>query len=300
MTLLVVSRIIGNCFYSIKVIMLKDYLKTLPQFILPKHALTHLASIMASIKNPAIKNRLIHRFIKTYGVDMNEAIRVKPEQYLDFNDFFIRQLKPECRPLAKADVVSPVDGAISEIGYIKKGHILQAKKRFYTVKELLASDDQMSEPFNEGSFATLYLSPKDYHRIHMPIDATLEKMIYVPGKLFSVQPTTARIVPQLFARNERLVVFFTTKVGPMTMVFVGATIVGAIGTRWHGDLRRSKKKQIIPCATDTFIKQGDEVGYFKLGSTVILLFAHSNEVKWLESLKSGAQIQFGQEMAKIC
>jgi phosphatidylserine decarboxylase len=279
--------------------MFKDYLKTMPQLILPKHGLTHFAGFMANVKAPAIKNWLIHDFIKRYGVNMAEACEENPESYACFNDFFIRHLKPECRPLAKADIVSPVDGSVSELGAIKDGQIFQAKGRYYTVAELLASG---SGEFNKGSFATLYLSPKDYHRIHMPIDAQLKKMIYVPGKLFSVQPTTARVIPHLFARNERLVCFFETKLGPMAMVLVGATIVGAIGTRWHGDLKRSKQTQHLDLSflpeADTFIKQGEEMGYFKLGSTIVLLFADGKKVHWQESLHAGSSICFGQALGR--
>ncbi|MFV0820093.1 archaetidylserine decarboxylase [Legionella micdadei] len=283
--------------------MLSDYLKTMPQFVAPKLTLTHFAGFMANVQIPLIKNALIRLFIQQYGVDMSEAKEENPEAYSTFNDFFIRHLKPECRPLAQADIVSPVDGFVSELGAIKKGHILQAKGRYYTVSELLACDAGLSKKFTQGCFATLYLSPKDYHRIHMPLDAKLVKMIYVPGKLFSVQPTTARVIPHLFARNERLVCFFETKAGPMAMVLVGATIVGAIGTRWQGDVKRSKHKRHIDFAefnnSTTLVKQGEEMGYFKLGSTVVLLFANSEQVHWLNHLRAGDKIRYGQAFGKI-
>ncbi|KTD36448.1 phosphatidylserine decarboxylase [Legionella nautarum] len=278
--------------------MLSDLLKTLPQFVAPKHSLTHLAGLMADVKIPIIKNGLIQAFIQQYGVDMSEAKEQSLNAYSCFNDFFIRHLKPECRPLAQADIVSPVDGSISELGPIEKGQILQAKGRYYTVAELLACEAGLSEKFTHGRFATLYLSPKDYHRIHMPIDAKLTEMIYVPGKLFSVQPTTARVVPHLFARNERLVCFFETKLGLMAMVLVGATIVGAIGTRWQGDIKRSKQKRYFNFAelkeSETLVKQGEEMGYFKLGSTVVLLFADGKRVHWLDHLRAGDTIRYGQ------
>ncbi|MBA2652039.1 MAG: phosphatidylserine decarboxylase [Tatlockia sp.] len=279
--------------------MLTDHLKTIPLFILPKHGLTNFAGLMANIKISAIKNWLIRDFIQRYEVNMAEASEENPENYSCFNEFFIRHLKPECRPLAKADIISPVDGSVSELGQIKEGQILQAKGRYYTVAELLACDAEQSRQFNKGCFATLYLSPKDYHRVHMPIDAQLKEMIYVPGKLFSVQPRTARVIPQLFARNERLVCFFETKLGPMAMVLVGATIVGAIGTRWQGDLKRSRKIQKLDLSSleaKSFIKQGEEMGYFKLGSTVILLFAEGKEIHWQESLKAESSICYGQSM----
>ncbi|WED42971.1 archaetidylserine decarboxylase [Legionella cardiaca] len=283
--------------------MLNDYIKTLPQFILPKHLLTHFAGLLANVRSPAVKNLLIRNFIQQYRVNMQEAQEENFEKYNSFNEFFIRPLKPECRPLAAADIVSPVDGFISEIGTIEQGQILQAKGRYYTVEQLLACEQATTQQFIHGRFATLYLSPKDYHRIHMPIDAILKEMIYVPGKLFSVQPTTARVIPHLFARNERLICFFDTRVGPMAMVLVGATIVGAIGTQWHGDLKRSRKKQIFShielAHLKREMKQGEEMGYFKLGSTVILLFSEGDKVQWLDNLAAGQSICYGQAFGKI-
>jgi phosphatidylserine decarboxylase len=281
--------------------MFRDYLKTAPQYILPKQKLTYLSGLMANIQIPAIKNRLIRQFIQKYDVNMKEALEENPENYACFNEFFIRHLKPECRPLATADIVSPVDGIVSELGSIQAGQILQAKARYYTVAELLACNDARSEQFTRGSFATLYLSPKDYHRIHMPIDAQLKEMIYIPGKLFSVQPSTARVVPRLFARNERLVCFFDTQVGQMAMVLVGATIVGAIGTRWLGEIKRSRQQQHFDFAAldkkEASIKQGEEMGYFKLGSTVILLFAQEKPIHWVDGIRAGTRIQYGQALA---
>ncbi|MCZ6902691.1 MAG: archaetidylserine decarboxylase, partial [Rickettsia endosymbiont of Ixodes persulcatus] len=221
--------------------MSKDLLKTIPQYLIPKQGLTAFAGCMADVKNTRIKNFLIQRFIKAYRVNMKEALVEDPTAYSSFNDFFIRHLKPECRPLASADVISPVDGCVSELGLISEGQLVQAKGRHYSVAELLACSTETAQPFIDGQFATLYLSPKDYHRVHLPIDARLTGMNYIPGALFSVQPTTARVVPKLFARNERLAMFFETKIGPMVMVMVGATIVGAIGTSWHGELSRSKR-----------------------------------------------------------
>lgn len=283
--------------------MLKDYLKTIPQLLLPKHSLTYFAGFMANIQIPAIKNRLIGHFIRQYGVNMEEASEENPNNYINFNDFFIRRLKPERRLISQADIVAPVDGVVSELGTIQAGQILQAKGHYYTVTELLTPHASRSESFINGYFATLYLSPKDYHRIHMPIDAQLKEMIYVPGKLFSVQPTTARVLPLLFARNERLVCFFETKAGLMAMVLVGATLVGAISTRWSGEIKRSKEKQNIDFSvlspTESLIQKGEEMGYFKLGSTVILLFSGEQKIRWFDELKAGAQIQYGQAMARI-
>ena len=282
--------------------MLSDYSKAFVQYILPKNALTALAGFLATIKIPAIKNHLIHYFIGKYHINMSEALEENPQNYPDFNSFFIRQLKPACRPIANADIVSPVDGYISEIGAIKAGTLLQAKGRDYTIEELLASEKE-SAPFKNGLFATLYLSPQDYHRVHMPMNATLKEMIYVPGKLFSVQPATARMIPKLFARNERLVVYFDTSAGPMAMVLVGATIVGAIGTAWHGDIIRNQKQRhfVYPGKTtlQTALKQAEEMGYFKLGSTVILLFADKQRVQWEQNLQAGDKIRLGQAFGTI-
>ncbi|WP_298626274.1 archaetidylserine decarboxylase [uncultured Legionella sp.] len=279
-----------------------DLLKTLPQYIIPKQGLTALAGCLANVTNPGVKNYIIQRFINKYQVDMSDALIEDPTAYACFNDFFTRHLKPECRPLADADIISPVDGCVSELGAINQGQLIQAKGRDYSVKELLACDDETASRFNQGLFATLYLSPKDYHRVHMPIDATLDSMTYIPGALFSVQPTTARVIPKLFARNERLAVFFTTSVGPMAMVLVGATIVGAIGTAWHGDIKREKSKKYFDYSQATFNKlmtQGDEMGLFKLGSTVVLLFADGKKVQWRKSLAAGNTIRFGEDLGSI-
>lgn len=275
-----------------------DYLKTLPQYILPKKIITILAGCLAKIKTPLIKNFLISRFIKAYAVNMQEALRERPEQYADFNDFFIRQLKPGCRPLAVSDLISPVDGCISEIGSIRQGQIFQAKGHYYSVESLL-TDAALSEQFINGHFATLYLSPRDYHRVHMPIEGFLREMIGVPGKLFSVQPATARIVPQLFARNKRLVLLFDTAAGLMAMVLVGATIVGAIGTVWDGDLKISGKiSRTNTLSAEKVLDQAAEMGYFKLGSTVILLFANPDLV-WRSDLTAGTAIRLGENLGSL-
>lgn len=282
--------------------MFRDVLKTLPQYLIPKHGITALAGYFADVRNPRLKNFLIRNFIRKFDVDMSEALIEDPKSYDCFNDFFIRHLKPESRPLSQSDVICPVDGCISEIGKIERGQLLQAKGKYYSVQELLACDGQLAEQFVQGQFATLYLSPKDYHRVHMPIDAELVSMTYIPGALFSVQPATTRVVPKLFARNERLAIFFKTKIGPMVMVMVGATIVGAIGTSWHGDVKRSKKLERFDYSEqfpDKIISQGSEMGYFKLGSTVVLLFANGEKIQWDKELLAGSKIQLGKPMAII-
>lgn len=282
--------------------MFYDVLKTFPQYIIPKRSITSLAGYFANVKNPHVKNFLIRSFIHKFDVDMSEALIEDPMGYDCFNDFFIRHLKPECRPLAQADIICPVDGCISEIGRIERGQLLQAKGKYYSVQELLACEEQLAEQFVHGQFATLYLSPKDYHRVHMPTDAELISMNYIPGTLFSVQPSTTRVVPKLFARNERLAVFFKTKIGPMVMVMVGATIVGAIGTSWHGDVKRSKKMERFDYSKNSDLKimsQGNEMGYFKLGSTVVLLFANGEKIQWDKGLLAGSTIQLGQPMGTL-
>jgi len=279
--------------------MFSDYLTAFLQYSLPKHTLTTLAGSLANVKKPVIKNTIIRSFIKKYDVNMSEALEEHPENYADFNAFFIRHLKPECRPINTPGIISPVDGYISEIGHINAGSLLQAKGHYYSIHELLACSKELSSQFNSGLFATLYLSPQDYHRIHMPLDATLNEMIYVPGKLFSVQPATTRMIPKLFARNERLVVFFETSVGLMAMVLVGATIVGNIGTSWHGDVTRGRELRHFDYPDKPSFQQASEMGYFKLGSTVILLFADSKRIQWQPSLHTGDKIRFGEMLGSI-
>lgn len=283
--------------------MYKDYLKAILQYIAPKYGLSVYAGFCANIKIKLIKNRLIRNFIRKYEVNMQEACLENIDDYASYNDFFIRKLKPECRPIAKSDIVSPVDGFISEFGSIKKGQLIQAKGIHYLVKDLLALDIADSERFNSGYFITLYLSPKDYHRVHMPVDAKLQTMTYVPGKLFSVQPATVRVISCLFAKNERLVVFFETKTGLMAMVLVGAVIVGKIGTTWHGDLKRSRKLKKFTYeendSPETILKKAAEMGYFKLGSTVILLFTNEKTLEWQENIIQGRPIRFGEPLANL-
>lgn len=270
------------------------------QYYAPKITLSVWAGMFADSNTSKIKNYIIRKFIQIYGVDMNEAVRKTPEDYLNFNDFFTRYLKPGVRPIADADIVSPVDGCVSEIGHIQRGQLLQAKGRYYSVDELLACDASQSAPFQQGSFATLYLSPRDYHRVHMPVAGTLQDMIHVPGTLFSVQPDTVRHIPRLFARNERVVLFFETMLGPMAVILVGATIVGKIGTCWHGDLPRVKKmtdfKHNLPAPDRCVLQQADEVGYFKLGSTAIILFSEHSNIEWTPELKTGVSVRLGEAL----
>jgi len=249
------------------------------QTIAPQRMLTAIAHLLANCKITWIKNHLIRYFVNKYPVRLEEALEENPYQYNSFNHFFTRALKPPVRPLATDPlaIVSPVDGHISQCGHIHQGTLLQAKGFNYTVQALLGGDTQFAEPFLNGEFLTAYLAPKDYHRIHMPVDGTLCQMTYIPGKLFSVNPRTAAAIPNLFARNERVVCLFDTPQGRMALVLVGAMIVGSIETIWAGTiaplhLNRSGIKTWHYRKPIIKIKKGEEMGRFKLGSTVIILF----------------------------
>lgn len=277
--------------------------KLLLQYTLPKKALTVFGGLLANIKIVWIKNYLIRYFLRNHAVNMQEAVHESVQAYASFNDFFIRHLKPGLRPIADTDIVSPVDGFVSEFGRIEKGQLLQAKGKYYAVQEFLASEQSQSDVFLKGSFITLYLSPKDYHRVHMPLAGKLEDMTHVPGTLFSVQPVTTRHIPKLFARNERLVLQFETELGAVVVVFVGATIVGAIGTCWQGDLPRLPKIKsyhhdvLVWSDAEKTLETGDELGYFKLGSTVVLLF--EKQVHWTPALKAGMSIRLGEALGNV-
>lgn len=274
-----------------------DYLKLILQFIIPQQSLTSLFGLFGNIKNPIIKNALIRSFIRFYKVDITEAVDDKIENYSCFNDFFIRHLKPGVRPLAAADIICPVDGYISAVGKIQQGQLFQAKNHYYSIQQLLDCDQQLIKNFKQGYFITLYLSPKDYHRIHMPLDGKVNNMLYIPGKLFSVQPVTVNRISNLFARNSRLVIFFDSYLGPMIMVLVGAVIVGNIVTQWQGKLCRSWQKQYFTYANPIKLLQGEEIGYFQLGSTVILLFNNSSAISWQANLTIGSRVYCGQALA---
>ncbi|WP_247739520.1 archaetidylserine decarboxylase [Qipengyuania flava] len=243
---------------------------------MPKRGLTQFAGRIARAQGGRATTRLIRWFVGKYGVDMSEAENPDIASYASFNDFFGRPLKPGVRPLADADFISPVDGAISQFGAIDDHHILQAKGHRFTTTQLLAGDAALADRFRHGSFANLYLSPKDYHRLHMPCAGRLQRMIYVPGALFSVNPTTARGVPGLFARNERVVCVFDSEThGRFVMVLVGATIVGSMATTWHGVVNPRRTGVIAEweyADRPITLEQGEEMGRFLLGSTVIMLF----------------------------
>jgi phosphatidylserine decarboxylase len=252
-----------------------DTLAVLPQYLLPKKALTAFAGWVAGARWGRRTTAIIEWFIGKYQVNMAEAANPDPASYASFNEFFTRALKEGVRPLAKANFVCPVDGAISQIGAIEKDQIFQAKGHHYSSTALVGGDAALAAQFDNGHFATIYLSPRDYHRIHMPCDGQLRRMIYVPGDLFSVNPTTARGVPGLFARNERVVCVFDTAQGPMVLTLVGATIVGSMATVWHGVVNPPRSPQICEWHYDegaVSLRQGEEMGRFLLGSTVVLLF----------------------------
>ena len=245
------------------------------QYGLPKQALTALAGKCAGAKLGSTTTSIIKWFVQRYGVNMAEAANPDITSYSTFNEFFTRPLRDGARPLAAADFVCPVDGAISQFGAIEKDQIYQAKGHRYTTTALVGGDATLAGEFQDGSFATLYLSPKDYHRIHMPIDGVLKRMIYVPGDLFSVNPTTARGVPGLFARNERVVCVFESPFGQFVLVLVGATIVGSMATVWHGVVNPPRPGELREWRYDgerIALQRGAEMGRFLLGSTVVLLF----------------------------
>lgn len=254
---------------------MSDRLKVALQYLLPKQAITALAGKCAGAKLGSTTTSLIKWFVRRYGVNMAEAASPDVASYPTFNEFFTRPLRDGARLLAAADFLCPVDGAISQFGIIEKDQIYQAKGHQYSTTALVGGDAPLAQEFQDGSFATLYLSPKDYHRIHMPCDGVLRRMIYVPGDLFSVNPTTARAVPGLFARNERVVCVFDSPFGPFVLVLVGATIVGSMATVWHGVVNPPRPGELREWRYDgerIALQRGAEMGRFLLGSTVVLLF----------------------------
>jgi len=257
---------------------MSDALAVLPQYLLPKKAITALAGKVAGVRGGAATTALIRWFVQRYNVNMAEAANPDIASYPTFNEFFTRPLKEGARPIADADFICPVDGAISQFGPIKSDQIFQAKGHQYSTTALVGGDAGLAAEFESGSFATLYLSPRDYHRIHMPCDGVLRRMIYVPGDLFSVNPTTARGVPGLFARNERVICVFDSDNGAFVLTLVGATVVGSMATTWHGVVNPPRSSHIGDWYYDQqgiVIRKGQEMGRFLLGSTVVMLFPQS-------------------------
>lgn len=281
-----------------------NMLKITAQYLLPKHAVSRLVGRLASAQAGALTTWLIRVFMKRFGISLAEAERERPEDYRTFNDFFTRTLKPGMRPVvAEPDSVAlPVDGCISQLGDIRHGRIIQAKGHDFSARELLGGDDDLSALFQDGKFATIYLSPKDYHRIHMPLDGEVRNMVYIPGDLFSVNPLTAANVPNLFARNERVACVFKTPFGPMAMVLVGATIVASIETVWAGTVTPPAGKMIkrwdFHGSDPIILKKGEEMGLFTLGSTVVCLFP-PQMIEFIESLQPGTPTKMGELFAHL-
>jgi phosphatidylserine decarboxylase len=279
-----------------------DRLFVLLQHVLPKKALTQLAGLGASAHGGALTTAFIRWFVGRYGVNMAEAAQPDISAYRSFNEFFTRPLNTGARPLAAVGdggLVSPVDGAISQFGPIRKDQIFQAKGHSYSTTALVGGDAALAAQFEDGHFATLYLSPKDYHRIHMPCDGRLLRMIHVPGELFSVNPATARGVPGLFARNERVVCVFDSARGPFVLTLVGATIVGSMATTWHGVVNPPRPGKVREWRYDDQqirFKQGDEMGRFLLGSTVVMLFP-KGPLAFNPQWAPGLGIRMGEGMA---
>ncbi|MEP7371438.1 MAG: archaetidylserine decarboxylase [Nitrosospira sp.] len=273
-------------------------LSVLPQYLLPKQTLTELAGKFAKANAGGLTTFAIRRFIQHYAVDMSEAVNPDIHSYRTFNDFFTRALLTEKRPIAQASYICPVDGAISQLGVIRSNQIIQAKGRNYSATALMGGDSELAERFHDGNFATLYLSPKDYHRVHMPCGGQLTRMIYIPGTLFSVNPGTVRGVPGLFARNERVVCVFESERGPFVLVLVGATIVGSISTVWHGVVNPRRAGQLRDWRYDSqarMFEKGDEMGRFLLGSTVVMLFP-KNRIVFNPLWTPGRTVRFGEMM----
>ena len=278
---------------------MSDTLAVLPQYLIPKQALTALAGKFASAQAGNTTTTVIRWFVKRYNVNMAEAANPDIASYSTFNEFFTRPLKPGARPLAASTWVCPVDGAISQFGAIERDQIFQAKGHSYSTTALVGGDAALAAQFQDGHFATIYLSPRDYHRIHMPCDGTLRRMIYVPGDLFSVNPTTARGVPSLFARNERVVCVFDTAHGPLVLTLVGATIVGSMATVWHGQVNPPRPGRLWEKTYESgavTLRKGDEMGRFMLGSTVVLLF-QKGVLQFNSGWAAAGPVRLGEKMA---
>ena len=273
------------------------------QHIVPQQLLSRGTGWLADLRHPRwLKDWVIRRFIRSFGVNMAEAENPDPASYASFNEFFTRALQANVRPLAEADIVCPADGAISQLGEIRAGRIFQAKGRTYSTSELLGGDDRRAGQFADGHFATIYLSPRDYHRVHMPLTGRLTATNYIPGKLFSVNAVTAENVERLFARNERLVCYFDTAAGPMAMILVGAMVVAGIETVWSGQVapptRNPVVRDFVNLPEPVELAKGEEMGRFKLGSTVILLFP-KDSMAWDQAYASGTATRLGESLGSM-
>lgn len=277
-----------------------EFLTVRLQYLLPKKILTQLAGKLAGAACGRFTHALIRAFIRRYNVNMAEAQQPEPEAYATFNAFFTRPLKAGARPIAQAKWISPVDGAISQFGAIAQDQVFQAKGHAYSTRALVGGDAALAAQYDNGSFATLYLSPRDYHRIHMPCSGRLRSMVHVPGDLFSVNPATARGIPDLFARNERVVCEFDSADGPFILVLVGATIVGSMATVWHGLVNPPRPGNVRTWRYDDqeiMLQQGEEMGRFLLGSTVVMLFPKRAQLQFNATWEPTKAIRMGEVMA---
>ncbi len=272
------------------------------QSVLPHHALSKLMSVLTHSEIVWFKNLFIKQIIRHYGVNMNEALIQDINAFNSFNDFFTRELKPEARPLSteKNALVSPADGVVSQAGAITKGDIFQAKGKSFTVTELLGGSEERAAPFNDGVFTTIYLSPKDYHRLHMPLTGILKEMVHVPGRLFSVNTATTEAVPRLFARNERVCCLFETEAGPMALILVGAIFVSSVETVWHGVVTPPSRTTVQNWLYENdapTLHQGEEMGRFNMGSTIIVLFG-KDYAQWNADFTANKAVKLGEMIGK--
>jgi phosphatidylserine decarboxylase len=281
-----------------------DYLKALPQYLMPGHAISRLIHAFTRIRHPAIRKPFTRWFVRQFGINMDEAAQSDAESYPHFNAFFTRELKPGIRPICpEADALAcPVDGRVSQAGPIREGRVFQAKGHDYSLQTLLGGDSELAAHFAAGHFTTIYLSPRDYHRIHMPCTGTLREMIHVPGRLFSVNPATTRVIPGLFARNERVVSIFDTEFGPMAMVKVGAVNVGSIETVWAGEITppaaSAVKRWQYQGEQAITLQKGEEMGRFNMGSTVVLVMANPGW-QWQADFLPDVPVRLGQCIARL-
>ncbi|OGO94021.1 MAG: phosphatidylserine decarboxylase [Coxiella sp. RIFCSPHIGHO2_12_FULL_42_15] len=271
------------------------------QYVLPQRSLSRLMGCLAQCRYPRFKNWAIKTFCRRYGVNLAESEIQDIHHFEHFTDFFIRKLKADARPIAKDlnAIISPVDGIVSEVGFIEEQQIFQAKGKYYTLQSLFGGDGALTEMFYDGNFMTAYLAPKDYHRIHIPCDGRLVMMRYVPGKLFSVNELSVAKIDALFARNERVVCVFDSAEGPFAVIAVGAMVVGSIVTVWHGVVNDQHRGNITTWdyqGKNIQFKKGDELGYFQLGSTVIILFP-KNRMDWNPECHRGSSLKLGQPIA---
>lgn len=282
---------------------IKNSVVELSQTVLPHHALSQFMSKLTHCENKAFKNFLIRQISTHYGVNWDESISQDLNVFKSFNEFFTRELKPNARPLTleKGAIASPADGVVSQAGKITQGDIFQAKGKSFTVSDLLGGDAQRAEKFNDGTFTTIYLSPKDYHRLHMPLTGTLREMVHIPGRLFSVNNATTKAVPRLFARNERVVAIFDTEIGQMALILVGAIFVSSIETVWHGVVTPPTIKTLRTWHYENNapkLEIGAEMGRFNMGSTIIVLF-EKDKMAWNADFNSGKTVKVGEKIGQI-